>query len=1072
MSAAPASTATDPKASAATLFFRSPRLLVLFILLIAVAGLSAAQVLPRAEDPELTGRFALIRTALPGAGAERVESQITEEIEEELRTFEEIRSIDSTSLPGLSVIQVELHDSIDDVDRVWTRMRDRVAAVRPLLPASAGAPDVEELTIVAFTKVYAFTFRGEHNPGPLLLSRLGERLSDRLRGVPGTDDVERFGEGVEEVLVTIDPERATAAGLSPAMIARRIAASDAKAPAGALRTEQGDLVIEVAGEVRTLERIKAMPLRHGPDGRTIRVADVASVTKGLQHPAPDGAIVDGLDSVVVAVRMSTSERVDLWSANVDEVIASFESTLPANVQLAEIFDQSGYTESRLSDLVSNLAIGAGLVLLCVLLMMGWRRALVVSAALPLSALAVLAGLNAMDIPIQQMSVTGLIIALGLLIDTAIVMADEVGQHRATGHSLLASIDGAVRELFVPLLGSTLTTVFAFMPIALMPGGAGEFVGSMAVSVIIALVSSLVVSLLVVPALLGHLDRLSANWPKGPTWFEHGIQAPVLARAFQRAIQVLTARPALGILVGLVLPVTGFAVSGQLQEQFFPSADRDQLQVEMRLKPHASLEETELAAHTLRTALLAHPGIESVNVFVGANAPKVYYNMLQGRGDGSRYAQALVQLRSADGVARLASELQNRLDAALPGALIIVRPFEQGPPVPAPIEFRIVGPDLAVLREQGEALRAVVAGTDGVVHARTRLGAGRPKLTFVADEDQASLLGFRNGAIAEELLIRTEGMALTTLTDGTQDLPVRVRAGDEVRGDLARLTDIALPVPGAGSGDGPRWTPLSALGRFELRVELASVIRRNGERVNVVEGYTDPERLASSVLANVQERMIAAGLELPEGYRLELAGEAAERDRAVGALMAQAAVLVVLMLATLVLSFRSFRLAGLIAVVGVLTAGIGMLMLFVGGYPLGFMAIVGTMGLLGVAINDSIVVLTALRADPDARIGDAAAIGRVVTRQSRHVLATTFTTGAGFLPLFLQGGGFWPPVALTIGGGVVGATILALTLIPAAYALLVRQPATATTEARAAAPRAAKQALHGRSSRLGVGTIGA
>ena len=357
-------------------------------------------------------------------------------------------------------------------------------------------------------------------------------------------------------------------------------------------------------------------------------------------------------------------------------------------------------------------------------------------------------------------------------------------------------------------------------------------------------------------------------------------------------------------------------------------------------------------------------------------------------------------------------------------------MEQGPPFEAPVELHLTGPDLATLRGLGEELRAVLAEVPGIEHTAAKLVSGRPTLEVRLDEERARLAGLDNRAVAGQLAAALDGRGArgggASFVEGTEELPLRVRLAADERADVGRLADLELATADGG------WTPLAGLGRLELVPEAASIPHRDGQRSNTVQGFTTAGLLPSGVLTAFQERLAATGFELPPGYTMTVGGESAERDDAVGGLLGAVGMLLVLMVASLVLSFDSFRLAGLIGLVGLLAVGLAMLALRLFGFPFGFMAIVGTMGLVGVAINDSIVVLANLEGDERARTGDPAAIAEVTLGAMRHVVSTTLTTVVGFLPLFQGGGSFWPPVAVTIGGGVLGATQLALTLVPTLY----------------------------------------
>ena len=1014
------------------LFFRNPRLTILTISLILVSGLSSWFILPRLEDPVLMPRFATITTRFPGAGPERVESQLTEKIEEELEEIEEIKVVSSTSASEVSIIQIELGDEVTNIEEAWTDVRDKLDDVRPDLSAGIGDPFFEELDTRAFAMIIGLSWTGHEQPNYSILRRRAEDLQEQLLALPGTEEVELHGDPIEEIVVEIDPSQLVSLGLTARDLASQLAESDAKISAGQLRSSQNNLLIEVSNDLDTLERIRKTPVRYGSGSEFVTLSDIAQVRKGIRSPMVEQAIIDGAPGIALSTYVLPSQRIDLWANTARGKIADYAASLPAGLSLDVLFDQSTYTDERLSSLMSNLVTGGAIVIVVVLLLMGWRSALLVGLALPLSALMVFTGMRFLGIPIHQMSVTGLIIALGLLIDNAIVMVDEVGRELRKGHSPSEAISISVRKLAIPLFGSTLTTVFAFMPIALMPGPAGEFVGSIALSVILALISSLFLALTVVPALSGFLRRVPEKNGRFNT-IRHGFSNERLARRYQTVLSGLFARPWWGALLGVILPVVGFIAGSTLKEQFFPPADRDQFHIQLELPAQTPIARTELITQQVRDQLDQYELVEEVHWFLGKSAPAFYYNLVNDREYASEYAQALVQLKSKRGALQLIRELQNTLDGQFPEARVLVRQLEQGPPFPAPVELRLYGPDIDRLRQLGQVARLELIQVPEVTHTRASLSEARPKLGLDIKEEELRLSGLTNTQLAHQVDATLEGAVGGSILEETEELPVRVRIPDKQRGDLDRIRSLELLASSSMDGS-THWVPLSAVSEISLTSEVAAITRRNGRRVNSIQSFVTAGVLPAAVLEPYQERMSGFLDELPPGYSYDWGGEASKRNDAVGNLMSSVSILMVLMVATLVLSFSSFRMAGIIGLVGVFSVGLGLLSLKLFGFPFGFMAIVGTMGLVGIAINDSIVVLTAIRTQEKSRDGDPLGVTEVVVEETRHVLATTFTTMAGFIPLLLSGGGFWPPLAITIAGGVLGATILALGFVPSAYIL--------------------------------------
>ena len=768
-----------------------------------------------------------------------------------------------------------------------------------------------------------------------------------------------------------------------------------------------------------------MPLKIDSQGQIIRLGDIATVTRQAQTPADSIALVDGEQGVMVAVRMIDNTRVDLWQAQVNNVVDELNREVPANIQIQWLFEQNSYTSERLGGLVVNLLQGFVIILLVLLLTLGLRNAIIVAISLPLTALFTLACMKYIGLPIHQMSVTGLVVALGIMVDNAIVIVDAISQRRQQGMSRLAAVSETLHHLWLPLAGSTITTILAFAPIVLMPGAAGEFVGGIAMSVMFALLGSYVISHTLIAGLAGRFSHEG----KQDVWYQHGINLPLVSQYFQASLRIALKRPIVSALLIGITPVLGFFASGKMTEQFFPPSDRDMFQIEIYLAPHVSLENTLNQVQLMDKKLHAVTGITQVDWVVGGNTPSFYYNLTQRQQGATNYAQAMVKVTDFERANELIPELQQQFDSAFPEAQVLVRKLEQGPPFNAPVELMIFGPNLDTLRSLGDEVRNILAQTPDVLHTRATLSAGAPKLWLQVNEDASLMSGLSLTDIAKQIQMSTTGVIGGSVLEQTESLPVRVRLADDSREQVSRLSEIQLMTPSGES------VALSALAHNEVQVSRGAIPRRNGQRVNTIEAYIVSGVLPAQVLNDVKDKV--AQLPLPSGYRIEIGGESAKRNEAVGNLLSNMMLVVTLLLATVVLSFNSFRLTAIILLSAIQSAGLGLLAVFVFGYPFGFPVIIGLLGLMGLAINAAIVILAELEDMPSARLGDMETIVSTVNSCGRHISSTTITTVGGFIPLIIAGGGFWPPFAIAIAGGTLLTTLLSLVWVPTMYLLLMK-----------------------------------
>ena len=1018
-----------------SLFYRNVRLLILTILAIVVWGLSSFFTLPRMEDPEMTPRFAVITTTFPGASPERVETLVTDKLEESLFEVEEINNIESVSRLGFSTIKVELKDSVKAVDLVWSRVRDKVNDAIPELPATASTPKFEKSETKANALIVALTWDLDTAPNYGILSRWAQELEDQLRLIGGTEKVEQFGSPCEEIVIEVNPERLTNLGLTTSTLSQQILESDAKVSAGLLRSGQSNLLFEIDGELDSLDRLDRLPIQSGHSSQMVRLGDIAQISKGIADPPTESALVNGRPAIAVSALVESEQRLDTWAAIAHRKLGKFQEELPKGIGLQIIFDQSSYVEARLNQVLGNLGMGAVLVIAITFLIMGWKSSVIVGAALPLSVLMVFGGMTLLGVPLHQMSVTGLIIALGLLIDNAIIVVDEVQSYLEKGLSPKAAVSTTVSHIFNPLLASTFTSVLAFVPIATAPGGTGEFTGTIGVTVILALISSLILALTIIPALAGRLHQWQPT-SSSASWWEKGFSHPRLTQVYKCSLDGSFKFPLLGMALIFVLPLWGFMAFGHLQQQFFPPTDRGQFYLNFELPIQTSLEETQAQAMKARTLMLGHPEIADVQWFIGKSAPPFYYNVLQNRENAPNYGQAIIQLQPQVPSKPLIKELQGELDEAFPQAQIIVRQLEQGPPFDAPIELRLYGPELEQLRYLGDQLRRELAKTPNVIHTRSNLTESLPKLALNLHEEQLRLAGLDKTTIGRQLDANLEGIVGGSILEGSEELPVRVRTSASQRSNLADISSFTLLSQGINPNNpGNSLVPLSAVGEVTIVPDVVTISRRNGKRTNTVQGFIPAGILPDQVLSDFRQRLEASDFSLPPGYHWDFGGEQEERGNAMSKVISTVGVLLIIMIASLVLTFRSFRLAGIILIVAILSVGLGIGSLALFNYPFGFMALLGIIGLLGVVVNDSIVVLCSLTNDPQASQGDRRATRKVVISATRHVLATTLTTVLGFTPLLLDSSGFWPPLAITIVGGLGGATLIALYFVPSAYLLL-------------------------------------
>lgn len=1014
------------------------RYLTLVILAIIAVGYTSFTSMGRQEDPTITPFVAKIQTFFPGASPTRVEALITKPLEDAIREVPEVIELKSTSSSGVSVISVEVDYRLpqEEINRVWSELRDIIGTEAARFPPGTTAPELEDDLITAFVKIIAITSARENDVPASLLRREAELFADAARKVPLTKRVMMYGMPQEEVLVELNESRLASLGISIDEITAALAGADPKSPAGKLSGSGTAIAIELSGEFESLDAVRQVQIRATAEGRVLRLQDIATIVKSERTPAASFGISNGRRSVLVGVEMNQGYKVDTYSSRFDEFLAAYTQQAPAGILIETSYDQAGYTRERLAGVATNLLMGIALVLLVLLFTLGWRAALVVAVVLPLCTLLSMIVLHYLDVPIHQMSLTGLVVALGLLVDGSIVMADEVRKRLLEGLRPMDAMSGAVSRLRIPLVSSTLTTVLAFMPMAILEGPAGDFLGSIAISVITMLVSSMLLALTVTPVLAARL--LPGGISDNPRWWQAGANAPRLSALFRRTLSWSMRNPMGSIVLALALPITGYLTVPTLTNQFFPGTDRDQFYLQITMPNSASIEDSLALAQKIDEDLRSEPLIRRVDWTVGESAPAFYYNLRSNKQGIPGFMEALVLTTDENLTDPLIRRLQKKLDQRYPQAQIIVRGIDQGPPVEAPLEVLVIGPNIGVLKSLGEQFRQRLENLPDVTHTQVSMGAGPPKMVFELDEEKLRRAGLQRTSIANTIDGALRGRTGGELLEDTERLPVRARLNPANWMSTDDIKNLHIPVTD-NTGQTVASIPLQALGESSLVPDDSPITRDEGERVNKIQGFLTrgilPEEAFKLLRANLKENPIA----MPLGYRFSFGGDSDERAQVVSDLMAPLGLILSGLVATVLLTFNSWRLTVVAVLVCACSFGLSLLALAIFRYPLGIQALIGVIGSIGVSINAAIIILTALQQDAGASRGELSSIRSVVMDSSRHIVSTTVTTFGGFLPLILEGSQFWPPFAMAIAGGVLLSTVISFYLVPPLFLVTLGKP---------------------------------
>jgi multidrug efflux pump subunit AcrB len=995
-------------------------------LLLVALGVVSFRAIPRAEDPPFDAPNFLVVAVLPGAPPAEVEARVLDPLEDRLFGLDAVKVLAGRAGDGVATVQVEFElDGTDPDDRHAALLRELDAAEGDL-PAELDRLDVLELRPDTVTSLF-LALEAPTTSVPELRAT-AEAVQDAVERVPGVKDVALRGIPDERVSVHVDGDALSAIGVPVGAVLQALSTSDATVPGGALEVGRRRFAVTTRADWRSPDDLGAAVIT-AVDGAPLRVRDVARVERE-RGPDEHLARLDGARSVWLPVAFRADASV--FETRDAALAAARAVALPPGVTLTVPFDQSENVSHRMSGFGRDFALAIGLVLLT-LLPLGWRASGVVMVAIPLSLLLGLTGLLWLGYTVNQLSIVGFVIALGLLVDDAIVVVENVARHLRLGKDpVTAAIDGT-REITLAVLGCTATLLLAFVPLLALPGTAGLFIRSLPVTVVVTIAASLLLSLTVVPLLASRvLVEEPAHGNRVFRLLEWAIE-----RSFRPVLAVAMARPRATLALSAALVAASLALVPSIGFSLFPKAGIPMFRVVVDAGEGASVQATDGVVRQVEAELAATPHVGHVLTNVGRGGPRVYYNVAEANTRAGT-AELLVTLddrEAAHHLPALLDDLRGRL-AAIPGADVAVKEFEQGPPVDAPVAIRLAGSDLDALREASATVAARLAAVDGLYRVEDPLAVRRTDVVVDVDRGAAGERGVTAAEIATVVRFGLAGIELGSVREPDGDTtPVVVRLADAAPhagpGDAARsLADLSrVPVARAGGGT----LPLGEVAAVRLASGPPEIVHRDGERVALV---TADVRTGENTAARTAAALAALdAVALPAGVRWEVAGEAASRSESFDGVGAAALVALFGVLAVLVLEFGTFRSTLVVASVVPLGVAGGLLALWLTGNTLSFTASIGFVALMGIEVKNSILLVdfaNQLRREGTA-LGPA--IARAGETRFVPILLTTLTALGGLVPLALEGSALYSPLAIVLIGGLVASTLLARVVTPVVYVLL-------------------------------------
>ena len=1000
------------------------RVMVIAVVAIVILGIQTFLSYPSAEDPTITIRQATLTAHNRGMTAEQIESLVTKPIEIEMRGIAEIDEIKSTSKDGMTLIDVTIHDWVADLDPVFQDIRNKAADLASSLPDNTVGPIVNDdsgLVAIATIALWADGFSLAE------MRTVADDVRDRLYTLDGIRKVQLYGIQEERIYLEFLPSRMAQLGVSPSAIFGQLEKQNIVAPGGAVHVGSRSIAIEPTGNLLSFDQIGSTLFEIPGTNQVARLDSIVDIRRGYIDPPSSPVFFNDKPAIVISVStVEGTNNID-FGDRLTAMLADIESELMIGYVLDYATYQPDLIDTAVGDAMSNVYQTLAIVLVVVMMFLGLRTGLIVGSFVPLTMLLGLVTMSMFEIELQRMSIAAVIIALGLLVDNGIVVAEDIRVRMEGGATPFDAALGSGKSLALPLLSSTLTTVFAFVPMLLTEGGAGEYVGSLAQVVAILLLASWLLSMSVTPLMCAWFIRVR---PRQADTKEQASDS-VVHLAYSRALRVVI-RFRYVFIAGLVALLVGaVALLGMLRTEFFPLGDRNQLLVFVDFEAGTDVRTVEDRLRVL-TGWLAdeaeNPEIDSHVAYVASGGPRFFLAMSPVDPDPHR-AFILVTTKQADQVHALVGRINQYVDSSMPEVRSDAKLMWFGSSEPGLVKIRLIGPDIDRLMAAAADIETALYDIPGTVGIKDDWENRVLKMIIEVDQARARRAGVTSEDIASALEVTYRGTSVTEFRDGDDRIPILVRGEPSLQSSLYAVGQVQVYNSTSGA-----FVTLAQVASIGAEWNVSRVRRLDQERTITVEARSEV-MAAPDLVAALQPALDA--LDLPPSMRIEFAGEVADQAEANENLFGLLPLALAGIVLLLVAQFNSIRRAAIIlATIPLILIG-AVLGLAIMNAPFGFMVLLGFFSLAGIVINNGIVLIDRIETERSDGRALADAVEAACLARLRPILMTTLTTVLGLVPLILFGGALFYGMASAIAFGLVVATLLTLGFVPAVYLILMR-----------------------------------
>ncbi|RUP08241.1 efflux RND transporter permease subunit [Hyphomicrobium sp.] len=1002
---------------------RHPAVILFLIIASTIAGLWSYAQLGRAEDPNFTIKTMVVQVAWPGAVAEDVQKLVAEPLEKRLQEMTELDYVKTYSRPGAAVFQVQLKDSVHGraASDAWYQIRKKLTDSKGELPEGAIGPFFNDEYGDVFAAVYMLTGDGVSRAD---LKRYAQTLQSALQRVKDASKVVLVGDVPERIFVELSYKKLATLGIPAQAIFDAVRDQNAVVSAGTVQTSADEVEVRVSGAFKGADAVAAVPIEAG--GKIFRLGDIASVKRGYEDPAQFLVTHKGKPAVGVAVAMADNANVLDLGKRLNAAVDEVRQTIPLGVEIEQIADQPRVVEESVGEFLRSFAEALVIVLAVSFISLGMRAGVVVALAVPLVLAIVFVAMSAAGMNLDRITLGALIIALGLLVDDAIIAVEMMMVKIEQGYDRMKAASFAWESTAFPMLTGTLVTASGFLPVGFAKSTAGEYAGNIFWVVALALVISWFVAVLFTPY-IGVRLLPGAHAEKGqPAAKLADTYDTRVYRTLRRLVSWALHWRWLVIAATILAFAGSMAGMGFVQQQFFPTSSRPELFIETRLPEGSSIEATSAAAKEAEALLAGDHDVVTYTTYIGQGSPR-FFLALNPVLPNPSFALTVIMTKGAEARERLKVRLESAIaGGAVPQARVRIDRLNFGPPVGFPVQFRVMGPDAAKVREIAGEVRNIMRTEPNAIDPQFDWNEQVKNVQFVVDQDRARAFGLNTAQISQTLATLLSGATVSEYREGTELVKVVARATPDERLNLGSISDLMILTRGGKS------VPLAQVESVKYGFEEPILWRRNRDltltvRADVAPGV-QPPTVTSALLPKLESLKSA----LPSGYRIETGGAVEESEKANVALFSVFPAMFAAMLAILMFQVQSFSKLFLVfstAPLGLIGAVAALLVFNV---PFGFVALLGVIALAGMIMRNTVILVDQIDHDRDAGLSPWDAIIESTVRRSRPVILTSLAAILAMIPLTRSV--FWGPMAYSMMGGLMVATVLTIFFLPALYAV--------------------------------------